>query len=147
MLGAAAGAPPEQRDEFASFLKGGSRPGRHRPGCESGATRWQRHRPVAPDDRLGWKAARTLARDTPQSPAVSNLSRYRHSLGVLEMREVQATAGALGLEVGTSEVRRAEDITPAFDALKGRADALYVVASPLMTTNRIRISILALGRN
>jgi ABC-type uncharacterized transport system substrate-binding protein len=66
-------------------------------------------------------------------------------LGVLEMREVQATAGALGLEVGTSEVRRAEDITPAFDALKGRADALYVVASPLMTTNRIRINILALG--
>jgi hypothetical protein len=39
------------------------------------------------------------------------------------------------------------DITPAFDALKGRADALYVVASPLMTTNRIRINILALGRN
>src|SRR5262249_49222322 len=45
----------------------------------------------------------------------------------------------------TSEVRRAEDITPAFDALKGRADALYVVAEPLVTTNRIRISILAVG--
>jgi ABC-type uncharacterized transport system substrate-binding protein len=66
-------------------------------------------------------------------------------IGVLEMREVQATAGTLGLEVATSEVRRAEDITPAFDALKGRADALYVVADPLITTNRIRINILAVG--
>jgi putative ABC transport system substrate-binding protein len=66
-------------------------------------------------------------------------------IGELEMREVQAAAGALGLEVVTSEVRRAEDITPAFDAFKGRANALYVVAGPLVTTNRIRINILALG--
>ena len=66
-------------------------------------------------------------------------------IGVLEMREVQATAGTLGLEVTTSEIRRAEDISPAFDALKGRVDALYVVADSLVTTNRIRISILAVG--
>jgi putative tryptophan/tyrosine transport system substrate-binding protein len=66
-------------------------------------------------------------------------------LAVLEMREVQATASMLGLDVATSEIRRAEDVTPAFDALKGRADALYVVADPLVTTNRIRINTLALG--
>jgi len=36
-------------------------------------------------------------------------------------------------------------IAPAFDALKGRGDALYVVADPLVTTHRIRISTLALG--
>ncbi len=65
--------------------------------------------------------------------------------GVLEMREVQAAARTLGLEVATSEIRRAEDIAPAFDALKGRADALDVVADPLVTNNRIPISILALG--
>jgi putative ABC transport system substrate-binding protein len=66
---------------------------------------------------------------------------------VLEMREVQATAGALGLEVAPSEIRRAEDIVPAFDALKGpaRADALFVSAAPLLTTYRIRINTLALG--
>jgi putative tryptophan/tyrosine transport system substrate-binding protein len=46
---------------------------------------------------------------------------------VREMREVQAAASTLGLEVATPEIRRAEDITPAFDALKGRADALYGV--------------------
>jgi putative tryptophan/tyrosine transport system substrate-binding protein len=65
-------------------------------------------------------------------------------LVVLEMREAQGTARTLGLEIVTSEIRRAEDIAPGVDALKGRADALYVVADPLVTTNRIRISTLAL---
>src|SRR5262249_14106315 len=41
--------------------------------------------------------------------------------------------------------RTAEDIAPAFDALKGRADALYVCGAPLLTTNRIRVNSLALG--
>src|SRR5262249_45835960 len=41
---------------------------------------------------------------------------------VLDMREVQATARTLGLEVLTLEIRRGEDIAPAFEALKGRAD-------------------------
>jgi putative ABC transport system substrate-binding protein len=45
----------------------------------------------------------------------------------------------------TSKVRRVEDIAPAFDALKGRAEALYVCSSPLLTTNRIRVNNLALG--
>ena len=64
---------------------------------------------------------------------------------VLEMREVQATARALGLEITTSEIRRAEDIVPAFETLKGRADALYLCPDPLMNTNRTRINILAVG--
>jgi len=64
---------------------------------------------------------------------------------VLNLREAQAAARTLGLDIVTSEVRRAEDIALAFDALKGRADALYVCADPLLTTNRVRISTLALG--
>jgi putative ABC transport system substrate-binding protein len=64
---------------------------------------------------------------------------------VLEMGEAQAAAGKLGLAVIKSEVRRAEDIAPAFDALKGGADALYVCSSPVVTTNRIRLNSLALG--
>jgi putative ABC transport system substrate-binding protein len=55
---------------------------------------------------------------------------------VLDMREAQAAARTFGLDVITSEVRKAEDIAPAFDALKGRAGALYVCADPLLTTNR-----------
>jgi putative ABC transport system substrate-binding protein len=64
---------------------------------------------------------------------------------ILEMDEAQAVGRTLGLEVVTLEIRRAEDIAPAFESLKHRADALYFAADPLTTTNRIRISILALG--
>jgi len=66
-------------------------------------------------------------------------------VSVLEMREVEATARRLGHEVATFEIRRAEDIAPIFEALKGRADALYVCGDPLVDTNRIRIITLALG--
>jgi putative tryptophan/tyrosine transport system substrate-binding protein len=64
---------------------------------------------------------------------------------VLDMREVQATARTLGLEVITSEIQRGEDIVPAFEALNGRADALYVCIDPLVNTHRIRINTLALA--
>ena len=62
---------------------------------------------------------------------------------VLEMADTEETARKLGIEVVTSEVRRAEDIAPAFEAFKGRADALVVSPEPLMFTNRLRINILA----
>jgi len=45
---------------------------------------------------------------------------------VLDMRKAQATVRMLGLEAVTLEIRRAEDIGPAFEGAKGRADALYV---------------------
>jgi len=64
---------------------------------------------------------------------------------VLEMGEVQAAARALGIEVATLEIRRAEDIAPAFAALKGQADALYVVVDALVVANLARINILAVG--
>jgi putative ABC transport system substrate-binding protein len=62
---------------------------------------------------------------------------------VLEMADTEKTARKLGIEVVTSEIRRAEDIAPAFEAFKGRADALVVSPEPLMFTNRLRINILA----
>jgi ABC-type uncharacterized transport system substrate-binding protein len=46
---------------------------------------------------------------------------------VVEMREAQAAARTLGLDVVKSEIRRPEDIALSFDALKGRVEALYVV--------------------
>jgi putative tryptophan/tyrosine transport system substrate-binding protein len=60
--------------------------------------------------------------------------------GVLQMGEAQAVARALGLEVASAEIRRAEDIRPAIETLKGRAEALYVCTDPLVFTNRIRIN-------
>jgi putative ABC transport system substrate-binding protein len=62
---------------------------------------------------------------------------------VLEAREVREAAGKFGIEASSSDVRRAEDIAPAFEALKERKDALYVVIDPLLTTNKVRINALA----
>jgi putative ABC transport system substrate-binding protein len=64
---------------------------------------------------------------------------------MLDMSEAEATARRLGLEVTTSEIRRAEDIAPAFEAFRNRVDALYLCPDPLMNTNRTRINILAVG--
>jgi putative ABC transport system substrate-binding protein len=60
----------------------------------------------------------------------------------LETREVQR-AGALGLEIASLQIQRAEDISAAFTGLK--ADALYVVAAALISANRTRIISLTLG--
>ena len=57
----------------------------------------------------------------------------------------EAAARTLGLEVIKLEIRRGEDIAPAFEALKGRAKALYVANDPLVDTHRNRISTLALA--
>jgi putative ABC transport system substrate-binding protein len=62
----------------------------------------------------------------------------------LELREVQAAAHLLGVETITLEIRRTEDIAPAFDTLKGRAEALYLSPDLLIVANRARVNILAL---
>jgi putative ABC transport system substrate-binding protein len=63
---------------------------------------------------------------------------------VLEMREVEAASAKLDLQLVPLEIRRADDIAPAFEALKDRAEALYVCAEPLSVMNRVQISALAL---
>jgi putative tryptophan/tyrosine transport system substrate-binding protein len=61
------------------------------------------------------------------------------------MRKAQAAANKFNIEANALEIRQADDIAPAFEALKGAADALYVAADPLTSTNSIRIATLALG--
>jgi putative ABC transport system substrate-binding protein len=73
------------------------------------------------------------------------LARLDNPSNVVEASEVTAAARTIGLEVATSNIRRAEDIVPAFEALKGRADALHVVSDPLLLANGVRINTLALG--
>jgi len=65
-------------------------------------------------------------------------------IGIVEMGQVQAAAHKLHLEVVPAGIRRVDDIAPAIEALKGRADGLYVVTEPLVNTNRIRLNALAL---
>jgi putative ABC transport system substrate-binding protein len=66
---------------------------------------------------------------------------------MIEMSEVHAAGRTLGIDMVSLEIRREEDIAPAFDAIKTktRADALYVVLDPIMNAHRVRINILAVG--
>ena len=68
-----------------------------------------------------------------------------NALTVQEMGNVRAAAGSLGLEVAAMEIRRADDIAPAIERLKGHADALYICAEGLVNSNRVRLNALALA--
>jgi putative ABC transport system substrate-binding protein len=67
-----------------------------------------------------------------------------YSGGVTERNEIEVAARTFGLELVLSPIRRVEDIAPAFEALKGRVDALYVVGDPLVNAQRARINTFAL---
>ena len=64
---------------------------------------------------------------------------------MLEAKETQVAARALGFEVIPLEIRRADDIAPAIQGIKAQADALYVAVDQLMVANRTRIVTLAVG--
>jgi len=72
------------------------------------------------------------------------LANIGNDAAVPEIDEVQAAARVLGLEVVTSEIRQAEDITSAFAAFGSGVEALYVCTDPLVLAQRARINTLAL---
>jgi len=94
---------------------------------------------------LAGKRLELLREIAPGLGRLAILANVGNPLVVLDMREVQATARTLGLEVITLEIRRGEDIAPAFEALNGYEEALYVVFDALVNTHRIRINTLALA--
>jgi putative ABC transport system substrate-binding protein len=66
-----------------------------------------------------------------------------NAASMLEIKEAQAVAGRLGIDVVTIELRRDEDIGPAFRNLSGRAEALYISTDPFILSNVNRINALA----
>jgi putative ABC transport system substrate-binding protein len=94
---------------------------------------------------LAGKRLELLREIIPDLRRLAILSNIETPIGVLEVGEVQAAARTLDLEVLPLEIRRAEDIAPAFESLKGRAQAIYVVSEPLIASNRVRMNTLALG--
>ena len=81
----------------------------------------------------------------PQLHRLAIMFNVGNSQPVLEMGETQAAARMLGLDVVPLVIQRAEDIDPAFEGLKTRADALYVAVDQLMVANRTTILTSALG--
>jgi ABC-type uncharacterized transport system substrate-binding protein len=94
---------------------------------------------------LAGKRLELLREVIPGLRRVAMLINVGNAASVLELGEVQSTAHTLGFEVIALEIRRGEDIVPAFEALNGSAEALYVVIDPLVGTHRIRINTLALA--
>jgi putative tryptophan/tyrosine transport system substrate-binding protein len=97
----------------------------------------------APD--LSGKRLELLREVVPNMRRLAILGNVHYAASVLEMKEVEAVAGTLGLDVVRLEIRKAADIVPVFEDLRARADAVYVVTDPLVSINRIRINVLAVG--
>jgi ABC-type uncharacterized transport system substrate-binding protein len=68
-----------------------------------------------------------------------------YAAALLEMGEVEAAGRTLGLKVDRFEIRRGEDIAPAFETFKEESQALYLSADALINAQHNRINILALG--
>jgi putative ABC transport system substrate-binding protein len=62
-----------------------------------------------------------------------------------EMAEIQAAAGTLGVELVTREIRRTEDIAPAFEMIMGRVEAVNVVSDRLTLDSRVLVNTSALA--
>jgi ABC-type uncharacterized transport system substrate-binding protein len=94
---------------------------------------------------LASKRLELLREVLPRLRRLATIGNTANPQAVLEMGEVQAVARGLGIEVAPLEIRRAEDIAPAFEALKAQADALYVVGDALVNANLTRIMTFSLG--
>jgi putative tryptophan/tyrosine transport system substrate-binding protein len=94
---------------------------------------------------LGGKRLEILRELVPGLRRLAILANAGYPGALPEIREIEAAARTLGVEVAPSDIRRAEEIAPAFDANKGRAGALYVVGDTFMNSNRVRIATLAVA--
>jgi putative tryptophan/tyrosine transport system substrate-binding protein len=86
-----------------------------------------------------------LLRDLlPNAHRLAILARIGNPVTLLQVDAVKAAARTSGLDVATAEIRGAEDIAPAIEALKSRTEVLIVPSEPLYNTHRIQINSLAL---
>jgi putative ABC transport system substrate-binding protein len=97
---------------------------------------------LTPD--LAGKRLELLREVVPNVRRVAFLGNANNPITAVERGHVQAAAGVLGLDFVPLEIRRAEDIAPAFETLKDRAHVLYVSGDLLILVNRVRINTLSL---
>jgi len=96
-------------------------------------------------NELAGKRIELLREVVPGLRRLAIIGNVDNPFAALEMDEVQSAAGKVGLEVVALEIRRAQDIMPAFETLKGNSEALYLCIDAVANTNRIPINILAVG--
>jgi putative ABC transport system substrate-binding protein len=81
----------------------------------------------------------------PQLRRLAIMANANYAPPMLEAERVRATAHALDLEAARLEIWRSEEIARAFEAIRSKADALYVVSDALLAANRTLITTLALS--
>jgi len=96
-------------------------------------------------NELAGKRLEFLREVVPQLRRLAILFNADNTQPVLEMGEAQAEARRLGLEIAPLAIRRADDIAPAFQGLKIKADAVYVAVDQLIVANRAPILTSALS--
>jgi putative ABC transport system substrate-binding protein len=89
------------------------------------------------------KRLELLREAVPTLRTLAIMANASNPFSMLEVTEVQGAARTLGINTATSEIRQIEDIAPAFDLIKGHAEALFLSTDPLLVTNRMRINTLA----
>ena len=94
---------------------------------------------------LAGKRIELLREVLPELRRLAVIANIGASSAVLEIAEAQAAAHKLGIGVDVLEIRRAEDIAPAFGTLKSSVQAIYLCPDPLINANHARINTLALG--
>jgi putative ABC transport system substrate-binding protein len=86
-----------------------------------------------------------VANDPVGAGLVASLSRPGGNVSTAaEMQEIQAAASKLGVTAVLVEIRRLEDMAPAFESLKGRTQAAFVCNDALVNANHVSINALAL---
>jgi putative ABC transport system substrate-binding protein len=95
-------------------------------------------------NELAGKRLELLREVVPQLRRLAIMFNADNTQPVLEMGETQAEARRLGLDITPIAIRRADDIAPAFQDLRTKADAVYVAVDQLIVANRARILTFAL---
>ena len=87
---------------------------------------------------IAGKRVALLGEIVPNLRRLAILANTSSPIGVMETSETQLATQTVGVDTVALAIRRAEEIAPAIEGIKGRADALYVVTEPLANTNRIQ---------
>ena len=97
------------------------------------------------DIETAGKQLQLLREVVPSLRRVAILVNVDNPASMRELDQVLAAARTLGLETAAPEIRRAEDIAPAFVEIKNRSEALYQCVDTVLLSQRALIATLALA--
>ncbi len=94
---------------------------------------------------LGSKRVELLREVVPNLQRIAVIANVGSPDAMRQLRDVETTINALGLELVKCEIRLIEDVETIMNGLEGRAEALYVISDPLLFSYRDRVAASALG--